>query len=505
MAGLRWRAPTILTLLVVFALCFSLQQAPNLSAKDKAKPGKSALSADDASDSSAASGDSANTANKKTKTAAEKKKSAKKKKGKQGADDSDDSSTSSQSGNSSGSGVVNGGSGGQSGGTGTNAAAIQNGANVPKTGNRGVNGGNPPVAPNPGNGGRGQPPPARLDANHPVVRKVIAIQNSITPDLLKQKGIVGTSTGLDEDGNVVIRVQTTGADNPKIPKQVQGVAVVEVLTGPIRPYWQPPVFNQKAFQTRPSFIGVSAFDDVDLVGGCAAGTLGCRLRDKQGNVYGLSNNHVFAGENGTEGGVQIGTLVVQPSPGDDIPICAIGVASHVIGKLFRFKPLIPGGADNLIDAAIISTDVSLVGNSTPPPPVAYGTPRTITWIGPFLGQNVQKLGRSSGYTTGFVVGLNQMAVVPYTPGLVFFVQQIEFAGSNAPSLGIPGDSGSLIVTNDVLGERFPIALLFAGGGGLTLGNPIQAVLDYFDMTIDGDDTPVIPSPGKEGQANTNLP
>jgi hypothetical protein len=232
------------------------------------------------------------------------------------------------------------------------------------------------------------------------------------------------------------------------------------------------------------------------------------VRDKQGNVFGLSNNHVFAGFNGLEGGVVIGTPVVQPSPGDAIPLCSSPVPANVIGNLVKFKPYdLSANNDNRIDAALISTDVKLISNSTPPPPVAYGTPRSTTWIGPFLGLNVKKLGRTTGFTTGVVSGLNSFEIIVAPTGqLTFWSGQIEFTGTNGnASLGGPGDSGSLIVTDDLLGDRFPVALLYAGGGGITDGNPIQEVLDFFDVTIDGDGTPVTPLPGKEGRSEPNSP
>jgi hypothetical protein len=219
---------------------------------------------------------------------------------------------------------------------------------------------------------------------------------------------------------------------------------------------------------------------------------------------------VFAGENLSEGGIRIGTPVVQPSPGDNN--CIIGIANDRIGNLFLFKQLEVINFNlfpltfptNLIDAAIITTDKNLVSKSTPPPPVAYGTPRSITWKKPILGLGVMKFGRTSGFTHGTIIGINQIVLVPYTPGLVFFINQIEVVATDAPSFGIPGDSGSLVVTNDPLGDRFPIGLLFAGGGGITACNPIQDVLDFFKLEIDGDDAPVAPV-GKEGRSNGNSP
>src|SRR5258708_668479 len=159
------------------------------------------------------------------------------------------------------------------------------------------------------------------------------IQNRATPDLMSQKGIVGTSTGLDDDDNVVIRIYTTGADSPRIPKTIEGIPVVEVMNGPIfKAQTIIPIQQQRV--TRPVPIGVSIFSDTI----CATGTLGCRLVDQAGNVYALSTNHVLAGDsstiNGLATGNKLGTAIVQPAPGDDN--CVLGIATDVIGNLAAF-------------------------------------------------------------------------------------------------------------------------------------------------------------------------
>jgi hypothetical protein len=49
-----------------------------------------------------------------------------------------------------------------------------------------------------------------------------------------------------------------------------------------------------------------------------------------------------------------------------------------------------------------------------------------------------------------------------------------------------GDSGSLIVTKGLLlADRRPVGLLFAGTGTTTIANPIDLVLDRFNIRIDG--------------------
>lgn len=380
-------------------------------------------------------------------------------------------------------GVVGPGGAGAAGGTGqqSGAATIRiapgNGANVAED----------PT-------GKNNPGPAQE-----IVKKVMGVQNKHSKDLMNQEGIVGTVTGLSEEGNVIIKIYTSGAGEPKIPKQLDGVQVEEVLTGPWHPQAAP--FNPKARQPRPVPIGVSTTSEN---GGCwdpaiSAGTIGCRLKASDGSVYALSNNHVVANENAG----QPGDLVIQPGSLDEFfngnTVCA---PADVIGTLFKFKPIeVAVGSTNLFDAAIVKTDRTMVGKSTAPEPDGYGTPRTAVFLSPYLGQAVQKCGRTTGHTTGTVTGLNQMVVVGYTPGLATFVRQIEITGDNSRPFNLQGDSGSLIVTMD----RFPVALLFASAGIRTSGGPIQPVLDYFGMTIDGDATPVSPLPGKVGRSTPNSP
>jgi hypothetical protein len=207
---------------------------------------------------------------------------------------------------------------------------------------------------------------------------------------------------------------------------------------------------------------------------CAAATLGCRVKDANGNIFALSCNHVYALENKGQNGV---TPASQPSSLDDG--CKIEAAND-IGLLYNFVKVNFSGESNVVDCAIVKTTTALVGNATPSD--GYGAPKSST-VGATLGQKVQKYGRTTGYTTGTVNGVNVTVYVGYDTGVAIFTDQIEVQGTGgAPSLGQPGDSGSLVV--DMQGH--PVGLLFAGGGGMTFCNPIASVLKALDVTIDGE-------------------
>ena len=348
-----------------------------------------------------------------------------------------------------------------------------------------------------GNSGEKQPAgkstvAADQGPNPELVKKVIDIQNRATPDLMSQKGIVGTGTGLDEDDNIVIRVYTTGADNPKIPGKIEGIPVVEVMKGPIfKAQTIAPIQQQPL--TRPVPIGVSIFS----IAQCATGTLGCRLVDSSGNVYALSTNHVIAGDSSTINGIstgnKIGTGVVQPAPGDSNCVTS---PADVIGNLAAFVNVVADGTtQNLVDAAIMSTNKNLVDSRTPTG--GYGIPASnlvnngkvitaapftgqIVTTAPFLGQQLQKFGRTTGYTQGKVTAINAQITIPYGNGNAVFVNQIEvIAIGSSVVFGSFGDSGALAVDF----SRNPVGLLFATNGNNAFLNPFGQVLNLLSFKV----------------------
>lgn len=221
---------------------------------------------------------------------------------------------------------------------------------------------------------------------------------------------------------------------------------------------------------RPVPIGVS-IGNIDDPIYCSAGTLGARVK-KGGNYYILSNNHVLARENEAS----IGERIMQPG-NYDTDGCA-SPDNLVIGNLAQFVQIKFGGT-NTVDAAIASTTTANVGNGTYTG--GYGVPNSTTKAAT-VGMLVQKCGRTTGCTHGKVSAINASVSVQYEAGVATFVNQVVISGKKG-AFSDSGDSGSLIVTDDA--NANPVALLFAGGGRTTIGNPIDAVLNALGVTIDG--------------------
>jgi hypothetical protein len=169
----------------------------------------------------------------------------------------------------------------------------------------------------------------------------------------------------------------------------------------------------------------------------------------------------------------LGDAVIQPGTFDG------GAASgDTIGALSDYQTINFSGGDNVIDAAIALSSADDLGTSTPAD--GYGTPNSSTTIA-VPGMRVMKYGRTTGQTRGRVEAINATINVGYDAGVARFVGQIVIRGGG---FSAGGDSGSLVVVQNGSNARNPVGLLFAGGSGVTIANPIDAVLGTFGIVID---------------------
>ncbi len=312
--------------------------------------------------------------------------------------------------------------------------------------------------------------------------RVRKAQERHTERLMAMDGVEGTAIGLDQSGQLVVKVFTARPGVAGIAKKLDDVPVHVVVTGKIyalakgRKSGKSPKPNAEPLEKsplwceRPVPIGVST-GHPDIT----AGTIACRVTNGT-NVYALSNNHVYANENRAS----IGDNVLQPGTYDG------GVEpDDAIGTLAVFEPIVfSRWARNEIDAAIALSSTANLGTATPVG--GYGRPSS-TDVGAFLGQQVQKFGRTTDLTKGVITGVNVAVRVGYSRGTARFVKQI-IVESGTQFIG-GGDSGSLLVTDD--SDANPVGLLFAGtsDGRLAVANRIDLVLNRFGVTVDSEDAP----------------
>lgn len=328
----------------------------------------------------------------------------------------------------------------------------------------------------------------RIDA--PGLKRALEVQKQHSPRLMGMAGVVGTAVGQRRDRTPVVKIYTERPGVAGLPRKLNGVPVEVEVTGKIFILPPKPPECKGPPSGRPDYCfdgdagqkvdPKSRFDPVPIGVSTGhpditAGTIGARVT-KGGNGYALSNNHVYANENLAA----LNDPVLQPGRADG------GSASNdVIGTLSDFEAIVfcKGAASpdncpaNTIDAAIaLHNSPRELKNHTPSD--GYGTPCS-TPIAESVGQAVQKYGRTTGLTKGTVDAISASFYVGYDQGTARFVDQIVIKGGGF-SKG--GDSGSLVVD---AAQHKPVALLFAGGRGVTIANPIDAVLGAFNVTIDG--------------------
>jgi hypothetical protein len=272
-----------------------------------------------------------------------------------------------------------------------------------------------------------------------------------------------------------------------VPKALNGLKTDVIETGPIV------AFQDPKQRMRPARPGCSIGHYL-----ITAGTLGCLVK-RNDQVYILSNNHVLAnanaGQNGDpiwqpgkyDGGTsadQIATLerfipigfpgdpqptpTPPPQPGGCSPLASIMKA---LQPQQTATPVIqinePG--NNTVDCALakplspdlVTPDILNIGV-----PIGVGTAT--------LGTALQKMGRTTGYTTGQITQLDVTVSVDYGGKIGTFRNQLM---AGAMSQG--GDSGSAVLD---MNKRV-VGLLFAGSDTTTIFNPIQLVLDALQVQL----------------------
>ena len=244
-----------------------------------------------------------------------------------------------------------------------------------------------------------------------------------------------------------------------LPPHIKGVPTDVIETG--RFYPLPTVIPKEQRRLRPAKPGCSiGFQFTGPQAGFVmAGTFGAVV-EADGTRYILSNNHVLANTNA----LSIGSPIFQPGLLDNG-----NPQQDQIATLTRFVALI-SEQPNSLDCAIAeildpksvrASFLPKVGRLQHPEPIAATE-----------NMRVEKVGRTTGYTTGTVFDVSADVKIEYDLGMLTFQDQILVRGSTGP-FSDQGDSGSVIVDR---ATKRATALLFAGSASHTIANPLEEVL-----------------------------
>jgi hypothetical protein len=248
-----------------------------------------------------------------------------------------------------------------------------------------------------------------------------------------------------------------------------------------------------------------------------AGTLGCFIVDTAtSESFILSNNHVLANCNDCE----IGDAIQYPGPidcvgsgdiiaqlhwykellfrgqsgngGGNCPIVngvssVLNVILKLINSKYRYSVRTTPGNYNLVDMAlgkVVDEDVDV----TYAMPLETGS-ALMKGISPqMLGMEVQKKGRTTGYTKGVITDVAWIGMVNYGTDIGWFKNQFVVAPvSTYTKFSAGGDSGSVVtrVENSET-DLHAVGLLFAGSDKETICNPMGYVMDEVYKLIPSD-------------------
>ncbi len=316
---------------------------------------------------------------------------------------------------------------------------------------------------------------------NPQIQAVMKVQDRHTPELMSNSNVIGTATGLDDNGQpAVLVLVTTQEAFEASPKSLEGVPVKTVLTDKIVAMAG---VSHKTKQTPPIQLGTSGGWRYDLANGyCCGGTLGS-LISVGGVKRILSNYHVFEADivSGGNGRVaQTGDYIIQPGL---IDVGCNAASAQNVATLVKTSSL-PNNNVDCSSANIISGMVNTTGAI-----LEIGTISATTQAAS-VNLKVKKSGRTTGLTRSTISGLNATISVSYenecAGGTAFtktFTGQILVANRSSKFLG-SGDSGSLMVT-DVTTNAKAVGLLFAGSTSIAVANPINSVLSFLGATMVG--------------------
>jgi hypothetical protein len=331
------------------------------------------------------------------------------------------------------------------------------------------------------------------DARHAGARHALARHRE---RLLNVPGVVGVGAGLrrqretfTDEPCVTVFVQRKVAsdslpDDRRVPSVLDvanlkiGTDVVElgVVTAPPPALSDDPFARVDETQPVPPFITGLRIEHRPASGGLSCsnarfpvGTLSVALAvpGMPGFRYALSCNHVF----GRMGQALPGEPILQPSPLDGGTL-----STSRLGVFLRSAPLVFNtGVPQVADASLALCTRNVL------PRTEWGVGSNVRFIADQAlvqpGDAVCKLGRTTGLTYGRVIAVEGTLLVNYVglgyPGrVVRYDRQIV-----TTSMGAYGDSGSLLLNLDGVA----VGMLFSGGDGGTVHNPIVDVLQLLGV------------------------
>ncbi len=289
---------------------------------------------------------------------------------------------------------------------------------------------------------------------------------------------VGYTAGSDIEKVLIYVTRGSKKALKEVAVEIEGIQVEAKLMGKMR---AGPVPSMAAYNMGNIFERngrIACGSSCAPSGQNYAGTLGALVRDGA-RLFALSNNHIFAACNHTPVGMPIlAPATMDTRPGRPAPseICRherlveLRSGDPALVPLMRLDAAI----GQVVNANSISSWQGDVANG-------YDTPGQTA--APAAGTRVKKFGRTTGLTFGTIEAYVPTPwILPYKSGkfsaMVWFTDTWTIRTNDSDPFALPGDSGSLVVTDDASAA---LGLLFAvsSRGHYGIIAPMDQVLAAF--------------------------
>jgi hypothetical protein len=327
------------------------------------------------------------------------------------------------------------------------------------------------------------------------------VKETHTMDLLQKRNVVGVGLGYkisqgENTGELSLIISVARkvpiealTAHDLVPKAVDGIKTDVVETGILRALFRSAQDLTPRDRWRPIVPPGVSIGHYKIT----AGTFGCLVRRGE-ELFILSNNHVLANANDCEEWDPI----LQPGPADGgtaddriarlaswVPIefesepseCEaadwaanlLNYVAEALGSRHRVEPVKRSAGVNRVDAALAKP---LSPNTVSNEILGIGAPTGVGTAS--LGTEVQKSGRTTGYTQGSITQIDATVRIDYYGPKALFTGQLV-----AGPMSQGGDSGSAVLDMD----GRVVGLLFAGSSATTIINPIDDVFSALDIEL----------------------
>lgn len=287
--------------------------------------------------------------------------------------------------------------------------------------------------------------------------------------LIERVEITGILVDEENEKVTVLTAGRLGPRNSKVLPVESGGVDIEWI-GLAHAQQNPPPLPKQAASTLHCYVHgnrIACGSSISPATIFNAGTMGCLVMDQDGDLCGLTNNHVAGGCNH----MQLGMPILSPAACDAKPAgpppLAIGRHKSLIAlqsgdpqavRLQRFD----AAAFKIEDANAV-TSMQGPGN--------YDTPGTVG--APTGGRRVKKIGRTTELTSGTISGpfLKPIPIPYHSPNfnaVVYLTDVIGVKGDNGEPFCEGGDSGALVVSED---EQEAIGMIVGCMGQLAIVMP----------------------------------